>query len=334
MKPYNKIDRRTFIKRLGQVGISITSASSMAHVFSEETSTTSEQEESKVTNENHNANVELLASYWTIAGGAIPHTGPEYSPFDFKDRVEACAKAGFKGMGFWHADIEHILQTWTIKEMKQILNDNGIKHVELEFITDWFSDGERRQISDKTRNLLMSTAETLEARHIKIGDFSGDPCPMDRLIEEYSKLCVEGAERGTKIIFELLPWKTPGNLDDTLTMLEGANAPNGGLIIDIWHFHSLKIPNTIIENLPLKHLKGVELNDGPAQITGDWSEQTVNHRLLCGQGEFDIKGLIKAVQKAGYEGPYGIEVLNKSMRSWSLDKLVSSAYETTMEMFK
>ena len=43
-------------------------------------------------------NVELLASYWTIAGGAMPHTDKEYSPFDFKDRVEAAARAGFKGV--------------------------------------------------------------------------------------------------------------------------------------------------------------------------------------------------------------------------------------------
>jgi len=40
--------------------------------------------------------VELLASYWTIAGGALPHTDREYSPFDFQDRVQAAAKAGFK----------------------------------------------------------------------------------------------------------------------------------------------------------------------------------------------------------------------------------------------
>ncbi|MFQ5658832.1 MAG: sugar phosphate isomerase/epimerase family protein [Gammaproteobacteria bacterium] len=281
----------------------------------------------------HGAGVELLASYWTIAGGAIPHTGPEYSPFDFRDRVEACAKAGFRGMGFWHADIEHILESRTVTEMKHILDDNGIKHVELEFITGWFSDGKQRKESDRIRKLLLGTAETLEARHIKIGDFIGAPCPMERLIEEYSKLCAEGVEHGTDIVFELIPWSTPGDLDEALVLVEGAGAANGGLMVDIWHFHSLKIPNTTTEKLPLKYLKGVEINDGPAQISGDWSEQTVNHRLLCGEGEFDIKGLIKAVQNAGYEGPYGIEVLNKSMRSWPLDKLVTSAYETTLAMF-
>ena len=40
------------------------------------------------------ANVELVASYWTLAGAASPHSEIEYSPFDFKDRVEAAARAG------------------------------------------------------------------------------------------------------------------------------------------------------------------------------------------------------------------------------------------------
>ena len=53
--------------------------------------------------------VELMASYWTISG-AFPLAAREYSPFDFKDRVEAAARAGFKGLGLWHADLDHILE--------------------------------------------------------------------------------------------------------------------------------------------------------------------------------------------------------------------------------
>ena len=52
-------------------------------------------------------NVELMNLYWTTAG-VFPGRG-EISRFDFKDRVEASAKAGFKGIGIWHTDLEHIL---------------------------------------------------------------------------------------------------------------------------------------------------------------------------------------------------------------------------------
>ena len=279
--------------------------------------------------------VELIASYWTIAGGATPHTDHEYSAIDFKDRVEAIARAGYKGMGLWHADLEHTLEKYSHQDMKQILADNGIKHLELEFITGWFSSGEARQTSDHIRKLLLEAAEKLEARHIKIGDFIGDPCPMDKLVEEYSQLCAEGADHGTKIIFELIPWTTPGTLEDVLTMVSQADAPNGGLLLDMWHVHTLKIPQSELEAIPLKYLQGMELNDGPEEIKGDWTEQTVNHRLLCGDGAFNIKGLIEAVGKVGYDGPVGIEVLNKEMRdNWSVDELAQKSFDTTMAMFK
>jgi len=106
--------------------------------------------------------VDIIGSYWTLSGGALPHTDHEYSTFDFKDRVQSAARAGFKGIGLWHADLEYILRTRTLKEMKQILDDNGIKHLELEFLTDWFWEDERRKASDKNRKMLMEAAEGAE----------------------------------------------------------------------------------------------------------------------------------------------------------------------------
>ena len=72
-------------------------------------------------------NIELMSLFWTTAG-VYPGQG-EISRFDFKDRVEAAARAGFKGLGIWHTDLEHILQFRTLKEMRKILDDNGIKYL-------------------------------------------------------------------------------------------------------------------------------------------------------------------------------------------------------------
>src|SRR5215471_12285254 len=149
--------------------------------------------------------VELLASYWTICCG-IPHTDHEYSPFEFRARVESAARAGFKGFGIWHADLEHCLTTLTLKEMKRILDDNGIKHVELEFLGDWFLDGQRKTQSDIRKQMLFEAAEVLGAHHVKVGDFYQQKTPMMRLIERFAELCAEAAERGTRVGFELMPF--------------------------------------------------------------------------------------------------------------------------------
>jgi sugar phosphate isomerase/epimerase len=276
--------------------------------------------------------VELLASYWTISAG-LPHTDREYSPFDFKDRVQSVARAGFKGFGIWHADLDHILERRTLKEMKQILDDNGIKHIELEFLTDWFLDGQRRRNSDTRKHKLFEAAEVLQARHIKVGDFYHEKCPMPRLIECFAALCAEAEQHGTRIGFELMPFAMIDNLKDSLALIEGAGAKNGGISLDLWHIVKLKIPYQEVSRIPSQYVVSIELNDGTFEAPWDLHQDTVNHRRLCGEGEFDIQGFIQCMQDAGYSGPWGVEVLSEELRKFPLDELTTRSFTTTMAQF-
>jgi sugar phosphate isomerase/epimerase len=276
--------------------------------------------------------VELLASYWTISCG-IPHTDREYSPFDFRDRVESAAKAGFKGFGLWHADLEHVLKTRSLREMKQIFDDNGITQIELEFLTDWFLDGERKRKSDTCKRVLLDAAEVLAAHHIKIGDFFQEEASMPCLIEAFAGVCSEAADRGTKVGFELMPFAMIRTLEDSLTLVEGAGAANGGICLDAWHIVKLKIPFDRLRRIPLQYITSVELNDGTLECPWSLHEDTVNHRRLCGDGEFDVTGFIQAVRDAGYDRPWGIEVLSEELRKWPLERLTAEAFRTTMAQF-
>jgi sugar phosphate isomerase/epimerase len=279
--------------------------------------------------------VELLASYWTVAGGALPHTEKDYSPFDFKDRVEAAARAGFRGFGIWHTDLEHTLQSLTLKEMRQILDDNGMKYLELEFLYDWFlnNDSERKKQSDIWKKKLLTAAEVLRAQHVKVGDFYRESYAMPRAIEAFAALCSDAANHGTRIGFELMPFSMIDSLQDSLAMVRGSGANNGGIVLDLWHIVKLGIPYEEVGRIPTECIVSVELNDGTFQAPWDLHEDTVNHRRLCGEGEFDIKGFIAAVQNAGYRGPWGIEVLSAELRQWTLENLTSRSFTTTMSQF-
>lgn len=278
--------------------------------------------------------VELLASYWTISAG-LPHTDREYSPFDFKDRVQSAARAGFRGFGIWHADLEHVRKKYSLKEMKQILDDHGIQHVELEFLTDWFLDGERKKLSDIRKRNLFGAAEVLGAHHIKVGDFFQEQCSLPQLIDAFAILCKEAAQQhGTRIGFELMPFAMIRTLEETLAMVKGAGAPNGGIVFDLWHVLKLGIPYEEVFRVPLEYVVGVELNDGTFQAPWSLHEDTINHRHFCGEGEFDVRGFVQGMQKAGYKGPWGIEVLNAELRTRPLDELTARAFRTTMAQFQ
>jgi len=277
--------------------------------------------------------VDLIASYWTIAGDVHPHSEQEFSPFDFRDRVEAAARAGFTGIGLKEADVAHTLERRTLREMKRILDDNGIRHVELEFISDWFLDGEKKRESDKVKHMLLEAAEALGARHIKAGDFDSQVTPMPRLIESFAALCDDARNYGTRILFELIVDAMIKTLPETLEMVTGADRENGGIMIDLWHVVKLGIPYEEVARIPPRFLLGVEINDGTLQCPWSLHEDTINHRRLCGEGEFDIRGFVRRILAAGYDGPWGIEVLSRELRTLPLGEAATRAYDTTIAQF-
>jgi sugar phosphate isomerase/epimerase len=276
-----------------------------------------------------NNNIELMNLYWTTAG-IYPGHG-EISRFTFRDRVEVSAKAGFKGIGIWHTDLEHITQSLTLKEMKKILDDNGIKHIELEFLNDWFLEGARKSEADSRKKRLFEAAEILHAKHVKIGDFYSSTCPMPRLVESFAALCAEAENYGTTIGFEVMGAAVINNIKDGITMVETAGAKNGGLILDIYQVSNLGITFDEIRCIPVQYLTCIELNDGflPGSPKHD-----PHNRNFCGDGEYDIKGFIQCVKGMGYSGPWAVEVISEELSALPLREMSTKAFNTTMAEFE
>ena len=59
-------------------------------------------------------NDDVIGLYWTISGPVEVHVGREWSLFDLRDRCAHAARVGFSGIGIWHADLEHMLETRTL----------------------------------------------------------------------------------------------------------------------------------------------------------------------------------------------------------------------------
>jgi sugar phosphate isomerase/epimerase len=283
--------------------------------------------------------VDLIALYWTVSGPVEVHYGREWSTFDWRDRCANAKRAGFSGIGLWHADIRHQLETGrTLKEIKQIFDDAGLRHIEIEFLADFFArpGTPERQASDELRQLLLDAAATFQAHHVKVGNIPGTPCELGRLTEEFAALCDEaGQHTAAKVVYEFMPFDVNVNtLDAALTLVTDAGRPNGGLAIDTWHMSKLGIPPQEMRRVPLEYLAWVELSDGRFEDMEDPIDEVVNHRALPGEGEFDLPGYVAAIQEAGYDQPWGVEVLSADLRSLPIEQEFDRAYETTAAQFR
>ena len=138
--------------------------------------------------------IELLATCWTHAGDAVPVAGRHLSPLDLRARAEAVAAAGFTGIGFTINDLEAAKATYDLPQVKRICDDLGLVHLEVELLENWWTTGSRRRKSDQTRRSLLTAAEVLGARQIKIG-------PDAEVVADASYLRkVVGGLRGFEIV--------------------------------------------------------------------------------------------------------------------------------------
>jgi sugar phosphate isomerase/epimerase len=275
---------------------------------------------------------ELLALYWTTSGPVDVHYGREWSLFELEDRCAQAARVGFGGIGLWHADLAHVLETRTLADVAAVLDEHGLRHLELEFLWEWFLDpaDERRRRSDELRARLWEAAAALPAHHVKVGNIPGTPCEPARLTEAYAELCAHAAEHhDAKLVYEFMPPDVNvQDLETALAIVEGADAPNGWLAIDTWHMAKLGISPDDLRRVPARHLGWVELSDGHYRNLPDPVDETINHRELPGEGEFPIREYVAAVRDAGYEGPWGVEVLSQTLRSLPIEQIFERAYET------
>ncbi len=275
---------------------------------------------------------ELLGLDWTISGPVDVHYGREWSLFDLRDRCAQAARVGFSGIGIWHADLEHVLETRSLADVAALLDEYGLRYLELEFLWEWFLDpsDDRRKESDTLRAFLWEAAAALPAHHVKVGNIPGTPCEIPRLTEAYAELCADAAEHhDAKIVYEFMPPDVNvQTLEAALAIVEGADAPNGGLAIDTWHMAKLGIEPDALRSVPARHLGWVELSDGRWENMPDPVDETINHRELPGEGEFPILEYVAAVRDAGYDGPWGIEVLSEKLRNLPIEEIFDRAYET------
>ena len=280
---------------------------------------------------------ELLASYFTIAGDVYPFGPTELSPYSFRERAEAAGRVGWTGMGLIYEDVQVNEARMGLKEMKRIAEDNGIRTLQMEFLPNWFKDGELRAKSNAMRDDMIRIAGELGLRDIKIApglganiahpmedELSADP---ERMAQDFWGVCEDARKAATHIVLEIMPFSNVRTLETARKIVETADHPNGGLLVDIWHVSRGNISYEDLATLPRRFLGAVELDDAPAEVEGTLWDDTIYHRLLPGEGALDQKGFIETINAIGYEGPWGVEILSETFRKLPLDEMARRSFE-------
>ncbi|QGP80590.1 sugar phosphate isomerase/epimerase family protein [Sphingobium sp. CAP-1] len=278
----------------------------------------------------------LIATCWTTAGNVRPDATDNLSRWSLEHRIEAAARAGYRGFGLWLGD----LARWRAEGgdyavLRRRLSDAGIGIVELEYLSDWFAQGEARQRSDAARTELFRAADALGARHAKVmPPFGNQGWDRGVLAEQFTALCADAARYDVLMALEMIPFSDLPDLPSALDMVMRADAANGGLLIDIWHVVRSGAGVAEVADIPARFIMSVELCDADLAMQGNITEDTMRHRRLCGEGQFDLPGFVGALRQAGYDGPFGVEILSDTFRALPLNEAAERSFEGAARLLR
>jgi len=276
---------------------------------------------------------QLVASFFTLSGGGFA----EPPRNTFIERCEAAAAAGFSGIGLHADDLQRTRSAGVdVGEMQAVLRVNGLDLVEIEFLAGWALDpGENGGVAASLAG-IDAVAEAFGGRHVSAGEFRGDIAldSEDRLTAAAAALRVNAdrlARRGLLVAVEAFAWSAIADIGIATDLIDRSGAPNAGLMVDVWHFYNTGGTLEQLEDLPGAGIAAVQLNDGP-RVYDDFLRHARTERKLPGEGELDVVGLIRAVARNGFDGPYCVEVNTPEFRALPVDEAARLAADTANEV--
>jgi sugar phosphate isomerase/epimerase len=232
------------------------------------------------------------------------------------ERITAIADAGFCGLGLIVDDLIAVRDTIGYPALRDLIAQAGLVHTEIELLERWWIPRGRPGHSYAVRDLLFEAADILAPVHIKIGSQNG-PAAADPLTfaAPLRALAEQAAAHGTRVAIETMPFSAIATVPMGAEIVAGADHPAVGLIIDAWHvFRAGTSLADLRATLRPEMIFGVELDDADAQVVGTLFEDTVDNRMLCGEGTFDLRGLVATMRELDFDGPWGVEMLSTSYR--------------------
>jgi sugar phosphate isomerase/epimerase len=144
---------------------------------------------------------------------------------------------------------------------------------------------------------------------------------IDTVTEGFAQFCDRAATDGILVELEFTPIQPVNSIALAWDVVRNAGRPNSGIVFDTWHFFQGSPDFEALEAVPAGVITKAQVNDGHlASFQEGLVKDTFMHRLLPGQGNFDLPRVLRILDRLDALRMCGPEVL-------SLDLFAMSAME-------
>jgi sugar phosphate isomerase/epimerase len=243
----------------------------------------------------------------------------------FRERVDAAVAGGFTGISLWGRDY------WRARhdglsdyDIRTLLDDRGLGVAEIDPAWWWLPGAAGISIPEEIdseevfrhgEDELFRIADVVGARSLNAVDVFGGDWDVDMAAACFAGLCDRAGEHGLVVHIEFLPWSKIPDLATAWEIVRRAGRANGGVAVDAWHWFRGGGDLELLRSLPGDRVLGIQLDDGPGEPEANLIEATLHERRLPGDGDFDLSGLVGALDEIGAVAPVGVEVFSDALHA-------------------
>jgi sugar phosphate isomerase/epimerase len=232
--------------------------------------------------------------------------------------AEKCAAAvagGFAAITLYPEDVTRAkAEGLSLADVKRLLNDHGLVLADLDPLLDWLpGESIPPGFPAATEAEFYAVAEAVGARSLNVAQGFGNRADLDQAAEALAGVCDRAAEHGLLITLEYLPWSGIPDAQTALAIVERAGRKNATLMVDVWHSFRGPTDDAQLRAIPGARVGSVQINDAPAEAAGDLVAETLNARLLPGEGDAPVVRWLQILDEIGSTSPIGVEVFSREL---------------------
>jgi sugar phosphate isomerase/epimerase len=265
-----------------------------------------------------------------MLAGQRPGMRPTLCPIPFEDRIRLAGAVGYAGIGVTEAELARALARHGDRDLRALLADNGIRHIQIQALRRWWEDdGEWR----RSLETMLDCGNRVGAGLVEvIGDFSAAFIPVGLLSDRFQAVARMSKQAGMVAALEIAAYSSIRSIGMAIDILGESAGSTAGLLLDSWHCKRLGIDAAAIAALPKGIVAAVAVADCSPDALDDVVTEALDHRLIPGTGTADIPAFLAALCVTDYDGPIGVEVLSAALRSERLEDALRSCAEATRAM--
>ena len=236
----------------------------------------------------------------------------------FREKVEAAAAGGFRAITLWPHDYRRAREAGLgDAELRRILADHGVAVADLDPLLTWLPserEAAARSIAGAaSEEEFYRIADALGARSLNICQGFGTSVDLDAAAEALRGVCERAAAHGLLVTLEFLPWSGIPDAATALEIVRRADHPAATVMVDTWHHFRGSCDMAQLRAIPAAKVGSVQINDAPARPGADLVQESLEERLLPGEGEMPLLEMLAILDEIGARAPIGVEVFSKAL---------------------